>query len=75
VGLQKIMEKFLAEQIEPVAAFAAQHRVHYSGGKHAIGGVQQRPRNSHHAHQPAPRPPLSERLCVPSEEGYRPDGR
>ncbi len=35
-GLQEILEEFLAEKVQPVAALAAQHRVQKARGEHAI---------------------------------------
>ena len=68
------MEEFFAEQVEAVAAYAAQHRVEKACGEHAIRGVEKWPRYGEDAHRAAPAPAFEKSLRVPGEEAYRADG-
>ena len=68
------MEEFFAEQVEPVATYAAQHRVEKACGEHAIGGVEKWPRDREDAHGAASPPAFEKSLGVPGEEAYGADG-
>ncbi len=73
--LQEILKEFLTEQIQAIAADAAQHGVQQSRGEDAVRGVQKWPRDGEHAHGTAPPPALDEGLRVPREEADWPNGR
>src|SRR5215470_9215687 len=66
---QLILKVFLSQQVEAVTADAAQNCVHDPRGKLAVGGVQERPKQSHQQHQPASHPSFKKALRVPGEEG------
>jgi len=73
--LEEILEEFFAEEVEPVAAYAAQHRVQKACGEHAIRGVEKRARDSEDAHGAAAAPAFKKGLGVPGEEADGADGR
>jgi len=56
--LQNVEEVFLAEEIQSIAADAAEQGVQKARGKRAVGGVRERPRERHPGHAQAARPAL-----------------
>src|ERR1700722_4340281 len=73
--LEEILKEFLAEEVEPIAAYAAQDRVEKACGEHAIGGVEKRARDRKDSHCSASPPAFEKGLCVPGEEADGTDGR
>ena len=69
VGLQLVLEVFLAQQVQAVAADSAQHSVHAPGGKDTVGGIKKWPQDRHQQHHPAPYPALQKCLRVPGKKG------
>ncbi len=69
------MEEFFAEQVEPVATYAAQHGVQKARGEHAIRGVEKWARDREDAHRAASPPAFEKSLGVPGEEAHGADGR
>jgi len=52
------VEVFFTEQIQPIAADAAEQGVQKTRGKRAVGGVGEWPRERHPGHAQAARPAL-----------------
>ena len=71
--LQLVLEIFLAQQVEAVAADAAQDGVHHARGKFAIGRVQKRAQQRHQKNQTAPPEAFAEGLSVPGKECHWPN--
>ncbi len=69
---QNILEILFAEQVQAVAADAAQERVQQTRGKLAPAGVGEGSQQRHRRHARAARPALGKTLRVPGEIADRP---
>jgi hypothetical protein len=75
LSFQNILKIFLAEQVQPVAAHAAQQSVQNPRRQHAVGGIKRRAKRRLQEKPSAPRPSLRECVSIPGEIRDRPNRR
>ena len=69
-----VLEKFLAQQIQPVTADPAQHSMHHSRSKNSVHQIKNRTQHCHRQHHSTPQHAPQKTLGIGSEKGERPDG-